>query len=398
MIFVAGFEPQNQDARIRSLIDRCSFVFASKRFTQTLHDSTAKLLPVVPIQGMIKEIRRRKGYGDILILASGDPLFFGIGRRLLRCFDKKELSFFPTLTSIQKACARFRLPWDDLDCVSLHGKDERGLNRLVEKILENNRFKVAVFTDNRNTPDAIAKGLMKMGLEEARFLVAEDMGGRHEAFLDLSIREAAHQKFHPLNLLIILGEHGRQNGTFGMDTDRFSHENGLITRPEVRAVILSRLELTMAQVLWDVGAGSGSVSIEASLLAPWLQIYSIESREKRCVHLIRNKRKFMALNMEIIHGRAPGCVTGLPAPDRIFIGGGLGDRGLLEACWEALRPGGILLASTILIESLERAVSFATGKSLSPELTRISIDYGKKLGAGNYFVPTPAISIIRICK
>ncbi len=398
MIFVVGFEPNKRDPEISSLLKRCSTVFASKRFQKSLHGYRHKLHSMVPVRKMVEEIHELKKQGDILVLASGDPLFFGIGRRFLEHFEKRELTFLPTLSSVQRACARFGLPWDDMKFVSLHGRNKRDLRELLKKILKNNRFKVAVFTDNKNSPDQIARRLLEKGLEDARFLVAQDMGGKNEAFWDLSIKEALSKSFHPLNLLIIMGQHQRQNMAFGIDEDSFVHEKGLITKAEVRSVILSKLRLSKAHVLWDIGAGSGSVSVEASLLAPHLAIFSVEAKPERCLHLYENKKRFMALNMEIVEGTAPGCLKGLPRPDRIFIGGGVGTGSLLETCWDSLEPGGILVGSTILIESLDKALTFSRKRNLEPEMVRIETSHARRLGTGTFFSPSPAITLFRLCK
>ncbi len=398
MIFVAGFEPNHCNPEISSLLKRCSAVFASKRFQESLHKYSHRLRPIVPVKKMVKKIHELKKHGDVLVLASGDPLFFGIGRRFLEHFERRELTFLPSLTSVQRACARFGLPWDDMEFVSMHGRNGRDLRELLKKILKNNKFKIAVFTDNKNSPDQIARRLMEKGLEDARFLVAEDMGGKDEAFWDLSIKEASSKRFHPLNLLIIMGHHQRQNIVFGLDEDSFVHEKGLITKAEVRSIILSRLGLSNAHVLWDIGAGSGSVSVEASLLAPHLAIFSVEAKPERCLHLCENKKRFLALNMEIVEGTAPGCLKGLPMPDRIFIGGGLGTGGLLETCWDLLEPGGILIGSTILIESLDKAMTFSRTKSLEPEIVRIETSHARRLGTGTFFSPSPAITLFRLCK
>ncbi len=398
MIFVAGFEPNNCNPEILSLLKRCSAIFASKRFQESLNGYSHRLRSIVPVKKMLEEIHELKKHGDVLVLASGDPLFFGIGRRFLEHFERRELTFLPSLTSVQRACARFGLPWDDMECVSLHGRNKRDLRGLLKKILTNNRFKVAVFTDNRNSPDQIAKRLMEKGLEDARFLVAEDIGGKDEAFWELSIKDASSKRFHPLNLLIIMGQHKRQNMAFGLGEDSFVHEKGLITKAEVRSVILSRLGLSNAHVLWDIGAGSGSVSIEASLLAPHLAIFSVEAKPERCLHLYENKKRFLALNMEIVEGTAPGCLKGLPRPDRIFIGGGLSTDGLLETCWDLLEPGGILVGSTILIESLDKAMTFSRKRNLEPELVRIETSHARRLGTGTFFSPAPAITLFRLCK
>ena len=398
MIFVIGIDTKNPNPNLTALVEKCSIVFASKRFQPLLKEYQGRLSDIVPLAEVFKRIKECGPNEDVAILASGDPLFFGIGRRLLKEFSKDLLTFYPALTTVQKACAKFKLPWDNMDFVSLHGKGSKGFNGLVEKILTRNSFQVAVFTDTNNSPDVIAKRLLEKGLNNACFHIAEDIGGSHEAFKEMSIEQAADNKFHALNLLLITGHHTRPNNRFGIHEDYFESDRGLITKAEVRSVILSKLELPSTGVFWDIGAGSGSISLESSLLSPGLEIYCIERNVKRCEHIWANRKRFLALNIEVIPEEAPSCLKALPRPNRIFIGGGVTSKDLLEKTWEHLEDEGILVVSTILVESLERMITFAKSKGLEPEMVQVSVCRGKPLGNGTYFAPSAPISVFKICK
>ena len=398
MIHIAGYEPGTNPPFLNDLLQKSSLIFIAERFRDSLAAFKEKLRPLVPLKGMFQEIRQAPSGADILVLTSGDPLFFGIGRTFLKEFPSDILKFYPGITTVQKACAHFKMPWDDMDFVSLHGKGSSNFGALVEKILKRNQYKVAVFTDSKNSPDVIAKKLLEDGLENARFLVAQDIGGPNEKYTSLLPEEAASETFHPLNLLIITGSHRRPNYRFGLCEDEFAHEQGLITKAEVRSVILSLLEVPQGNVFWDIGAGSGSVSIEASLLAPGLSIFAVEKDARRCQHLKVNKKRFMALNMKVVHDTAPRCLPALPQPDRIFIGGGLLTDGLLETCWDLLTDGGIMVASTILLESEHQLLAFTQKKGIRFHFTRVSSCRGKSLGSGHYLAPGPAITIWKLCK
>ncbi len=399
MIFIAGFDPQETSFLVNRLIETSSVVFASKRFHYKLSGQLGeKLQDIVPLHKMFQRLRTLPSSDDAVVLTSGDPLFFGIGRRFLKEFPAEQLAFYPALTTVQKACARFALPWDDMDFVSLHGKREKGYQVLIKKILSKSPFKLAIFTDNKNPPNKIAKRLDEKGLEDARFLVAQDIGGENEAFWDMSLQEAISRDFHPLNLLIIKGEHNRNNLGFGQPENCFYHERGLITKPEIRSVILSKLRLPDSGVMWDIGAGSGSVSMEASVISPGLEIFAIEKQQKRCQHILKNKKKILGLNIEVICAEAPECLVNLPRPDRIFIGGGLGSDRLLETAWRRLGDEGILVTSAILVESLQKALAFSKARGRNHELVQITVSHAKDLGQGTYLKPGACISIFTLCK
>ncbi len=398
MIRIVGFEPSTSISWLEPFIEKSCAIFLSKRFKPYFKKCENKLFSLLPLDTMFAKIHHMHSQGDILVLASGDPLFFGIGKRFLKEFPKEQLSFHPALTSVQKACSHFGIPWDDMDFVSLHGKSDGSVNRLLKCILDKNQFKIAVFTDHNHGPDILAKKLLEKGVSAATFFIAEDMGGDSERFQKLSIDEAATGMFHPLNLVIIQGNHNRPIGMFGLNEDEFSHEQGLITKPEVRSVILSKLCLPSRGILWDIGAGSGSISIESSLLRPGIEIFSIEQDPKRCEHIKQNIKKFTALNVNIVNSEAPDCLKALPRPDRIFIGGGITKNGLLKSCWNFLRGDGILVTSTILVESTGAIVSFCKDRSISLDTIQIDVRRGKRLGAGTYLSPVSSVCVFKICK
>ncbi len=399
MIFVAGFDPEEINPPVSYLIERCPIIFASKRFHNNLPKTLEQRLHnIVPIDKMIQTLKNLPPSQDAIVLTSGDPLFFGIGRRLLKELPKERLTFYPALTTVQKACARFTLPWDDMDFVSLHGKKGNGYQILIEKIISKSPFKVAVFTDHKNPPNKIAKSLNKRGLEKARFLVAQDIGGPNEAFRDMSLKDTMDSSFHPLNLLIITGKHSRNGLGFGRPEAFFHHEKGLITKPEIRSIVLSKLRLPSHGVMWDIGAGSGSVSMEASVISPGLEIFAIEKQQSRCQHIAKNKKRFLGLNIELVCAEAPQCLGKLPRPDRIFIGGGISSEGLIETAWQYLKDEGILVTSIILLESLQRTLNFFRSRGTAFELVQVGINRAKRLGQGTYLEPSPMISVVTVCK
>ncbi len=396
MIHVVGFNYFFTSKDLEEILSKSKKIFCTKRFWPYFQQHSEKLANLVPIEDTIRTIKKDIN-STYTIIASGDPLFFGIGKRLLKEFYEKDLFFHPALTTVQLVSSRFKIPWDDMKVISLHGRN-RTLIPLIKKILKDSPFKVGVFTDNEFTPDFICSSLLKIGLSSARVLVAQDIGGENEAFFDLDIKEAAEISFHPLNFMIFMGEHNRNRLGLGLPDDFFLHERGLITKSPIRTICLSKLNLPEQGVLWDIGAGSGSISIEASLMKPGLNIFSVEKDEKRISLIEKNRKKTLSLNVEINKNEAPEGLDHLPNPDRIFVGGGLSKQGLLEYLIKRLKKDGILVATTILLESLNRLLEFCKRKGLKFHAQQIEIREISPLGKGHMAKSSNPITVFTIYK
>ena len=292
------------------------------------------------LAGSLKMIREAAAHQQVVVLASGDPNYYGIGRRLTEFLGPENIILHPNITAVQSACALLKISWDDAAVVSLHG---RGLTRLTQVL---GAPKIIIYTAGAETPGEIARLLQRPGMPAYRMCVLENLGEADQRFTWLSPSEAATRPFSALNMVVLLGEPGAPSTALhlGLPETAFEHESGLITKSEVRAVVLAKLQLLPGQVLWDVGAGCGSVGIEASLLLPGGQIFAVEQQPERARQIMANKSRFGVGNLEVVNGTAPDCLAALPRPDRVFIGGG-GSRiqEILEAVlaqYPAPGPGG----------------------------------------------------------
>jgi len=313
-----------------------------------------------------------------VVLGSGDPNFFGIARFLLRNLPKERIEIFPNVTSVQYAFARIKEPWDDAVFVSVHG---RGLGRAIDRIIASE--KVAILTDKTNTPEAIARELIERGAEGYDAWLCEDMGLPEEKFTKTDVKGLLDLPASELNILILIKtwEPNLVNYTLiGINDDEFATVKKLITKQEVRAVTLAKLQLQDDFTIWDIGAGSGSISIEASNLVPNGKLFAIE-HNPHCITFIReNLKKFAARNVKLIESEAPDALEDLPDPDRVFIGG---SNGMLEEVIEAvdkrLKPEGLIVLNAVTLDTLTKAVEFLEDHGYTVEVTCVNIAKTKAL-------------------
>lgn len=341
-------------------LDQAIAVFTTERFRPWLNDFPGEVLAITPLAAAVTRMAERLATGSIGVLASGDPLFFGIGRTLLQRFGKERVVIHPALSAMQLAFARLQEPWEDAHLLSLHGREHRELLATLIR-----HPKLFLFTDPHHRPQAIAQqldqGLADLGLADhnCRIMVAEDLGLESERLTHGTPREIAAQTFADLNCMIILlapasaapeapGNDPPPGFRLGLTTEEIRHSRGLITKDEVRAAILHHLRLPERGVLWDIGAGSGSVACEAARLCPGLSVFAIERHPEQQANILANRRTYRLANLHVVPGQAPAPLAGLPDPDRVFIGGSGGElQAIVQQVSQRLTPGGILMASAV---------------------------------------------------
>jgi precorrin-6B C5,15-methyltransferase / cobalt-precorrin-6B C5,C15-methyltransferase len=324
-------------------------------------------------------IRAQRENARIVVLASGDPLFYGIGARIARELGPDQVVILPNITSIAAAFARIGRPWSDAAVVSLHGRDRK--YRLLEEAKRNKT--VAVLTDTRHSPRWLAQWLLGKGVNPAAMTVFEKMGSAEEALHRCTLQQAAQMDFAQPNVVILQREPGNAPAddlTLGMDDDAYRHENGLITKMEVRAVTLAKLRLKPGLTLWDLGAGSGSVGIEASVLIGAGRIVAVEKRAARLAQIRENAERYGVYNLDAVQCALPEGLSELPAPDRIFIGGGGRElAAIIAAGARNLRPDGVMVINTVLADNLCRALDALEGAGMSTEVVQLQVSRSKAM-------------------
>ncbi|OGR33467.1 MAG: precorrin-6Y-methylase [Desulfuromonadales bacterium GWC2_61_20] len=314
----------------------------------------------------------------VVVLGSGDPNFFGVGRFLLRNLPKERIEIFPNVTSVQYAFARIKETWDDAIFVSVHG---RGLKGAIDRIVS--AEKVAVLTDEKNSPAVIARELLARGADGYEVWLCENLGLPAERFTRTDVKGLAEIVAAPLNIVIFIRTWEPQLTQYpviGIEDEQFATVKKLITKQEVRAVTLAKLQLQDNLVLWDIGAGSGSVSIEASNLLPNGKVFALEKNPQYLPFLRDNLKKFVARNVTLIEAFAPEGMDALPDPDRVFIGGSGGQlEAIVEVIDKRLKPEGVIVLNVVTLDTLTRAMEFLEDHGYTVEVACINVAKTKNL-------------------
>jgi len=340
-------------------------------------------------------IEARLGRSRIVVLASGDPGFFGIAKLLVRRLGKDRVEIIPHVSSVQLAFARIKESWEDADFISVHGRSMEGIAPAVRR-----GGKVAILTDERNDPAKVARELLAAGIEGFRAYLCEELGGPGERIREANLEQIAGMDCSPLSLLILLRQAGdeRERWRHGIPDEEFHQRrprDGLITKLEVRMISLAKLQLRESSVVWDIGAGSGSVAIEAAMLARWGQVYAVE-RDGESVEIIRrNRTKFGVQNLSVVHGTAPDALQRLPEPDAVFIGGSGGQlAAILDAVEARLSVGGSLVVNAATLETAGAAMAGLRAKGFAVEATLVQASRGRSLGDLTHLVGLNPVFVV----
>lgn len=368
-----GINPCDLSKRTISIIAKAQVIVGGKRLLDYFADHKAKKIPVCGgLNEIVENIKTALSQKlDVVVLADGDPGFYGIGNLLINKLGKNSVEIFPNITTLQWAASRLKISWQDIPAVSLHGRSN--IMPLLNSLPLNDR--VSVFTDKNFSPARIATELLLRGVDTFRMIVFEDLGTEAEIISELDLQKASEKTFSALNFIILdrIG-HSGISLTSGMDDDSFLHQKGLITKKEVRAAGLAALMIRPDHTVWDLGAGCGSVAIEASLSAFKGQIFAVERDHERVLQIKENIRRMGAYAVNVVCGVMPECMQPLPDPDRIFIGGGMGqnDSVLAEAV-KRLKPGGRLVLHLVLTGSLMRAIKYLKDKGWPVSISQVLV-------------------------
>ena len=337
-----------------------------------------RILVASPLAPILEEIERDQAAGkSVVVLADGDPLFFGLGKRLIEHLGAERVHVHPNLCTLQMAAARVGLPWHDVRVVSLHGRSD--VTPLFAALARFERL--AVFTDPENSPAAIAQALLERGVVDAQLIVLENLGAPNETARRLRLEEAWDLPFADLNLVLVERTAPPEIPLMlGIPDHYYFHEKGLITKLAVRATGLAMLGVMPDSVVWDLGAGCGSVAIEASHLAHEGKVFAVEREQRRAAMIRENVRRIGAWLVETVTGEMPESLAALPDPDRVFFGGGLGQdtRSLAIAC-RRLKPGGRVVIHAILLDTLMRVKDYFQAQNWNFGITQIQASSADRL-------------------
>ncbi|RWU26354.1 cobalamin biosynthesis bifunctional protein CbiET [Pseudomonas alkylphenolica] len=335
------------------------------RGERLLWPSPFSLAPVLALRGE-----------PVCVLASGDPMFFGVGASLARQLNVDEMSVLPMPSSCTLAAARLGWPLQEVTIVSVVARPLAALNAHLYS-----GVRLLVLSNDGSSPAAIAAQLRERGFGPSRVQVFEHLGAAAERRLEGTAEHWPHEHVADLNLVAVecraATDAPRLSPLAGLPDTAFRHD-GQLTKRDVRAITLARLAPQPGELLWDVGAGSGSIGIEWMRAHPSCRALAIESDEGRQQLIEHNRDALGVPGLQLVRGRAPLALAGLERPDAVFIGGGVTREGVLQHCWQQLRPGGRLVANAVTLQSELALVSWR--EQHGGELTRIHIAHAQPLG------------------
>lgn len=391
---------------VAQLVAEADFLVGSDRHLSYFPNHPGERLRLgdfVLVLASLKEKLTADPQASAVILASGDPLFFGLGRRVLAEFSAQQVTFHPHLSAVQLAFSRIKIPWQDAQVISAHG---RSLEQLIQALRQEIE-KIAVLTDPTNTPAAIAQLLRSLDLpSHYQCWVCENLGSPEETITALTPEQLEDQSFAPLNLVVL----HRTDPNFeqsdlttlpilGLPDQHFlsfADRPGLMTKREVRVLALAELDLQPGQVIWDIGAGTGSVAIEAARLVSTATIYAVEKTAAGLDIIQQNCQRFRVENITPIYGSAPEVLNPLPDPDRVFIGGSGGQLcSILDSCQTRLKPSGAVVLSLATLEHLNTATTWINRQNWYFSMLQVQLSRSVPLANLTRLDPLNPVSLIK---
>ena len=396
-------------------IAQAALVIGSERQLEVVQSSLkAQKTAVLPKLSQLTSLIENSSAQQIVILASGDPLYYGIGRWFSQQFTAEQLRYYPAVSSVQAACHSIGLSLQDTKVISLHGRPVLTLRRHLAQ----QRYLV-ILTDQHSSPQALATLCHEAGFTQSRLWVCEQLGYENQKVREFSVGELVNDStdlpFNPLHVTIIkvAGETQYLPSFPGIPDHHFITDSdagrGLITKREVRLAILSLLQPAPDDIGWDIGAGCGGVAVEWALWNPLGSVHAIEHHPKRFECLEQNQQRFGVVdNLNTVQGRAPEVLSNLPAANKIFIGGSDGELPtLLTSLWKTLPIGGVIVASAVMESSRSQLIQFAGQIEDSAqtdthngevETFQVAVSRGGKLAGQLLYRPSLPVTLFKFTK
>jgi len=412
------------DSPARDALNCASWVIGSERQLEVIDhllDSHVNKKSLPPLRELSSWLNDKSKSADadkqIVVLASGDPLFYGIGRWFSKQFSAQDLHFYPAVSSIQAACHVLGLALQDTDVLSLHGRPLAQIRKTLKPFQT-----LIVLSDKLSRPQALAQECIQAGFLDATITVCETLGYAEQRITNFKVTDLSEsdQHFDPLHLSVIKTENvsnikkGSNTKALilpsfpGIPDEAFMTNaepgKGMLTKREVRLAILSLMQTNNADVIWDIGAGCGSVAVELAYWNKLVQVHAIEHHADRVACLEQNRARFGVVSqLNIVNGSAPECLSDLPSPSKIFIGGSDGRlTELLQMAWEALPVDGLLVASAVTENSKQHLMNFMqsreNAKDSELETLQIAVSKGSQLAGQLVYRPSLAVSLFKFTK
>jgi len=386
-----GFNGLGKQAR-RALLG-ASRIFGSPRQLALLPRCVVGERLLWPTPFSLAPVLAQRGE-PVCVLASGDPMFFGVGASLARQVPASEMRVLSMPSSCALAAARLGWPLQDVQVVSVVARPLAALNAHLHS-----GARLLVLSSDGDSPAAVAAQLCERGFGPSRLRVFEHLGGTDEREVAGTAQDWPHTQVAALNLVAIeclaAPDAPRLPQVAGLPDSAFQHD-GQLTKRDVRAITLARLAPLPGELLWDVGAGCGSIGIEWMRAHPACRALAIEADEGRQGFVEHNRDALGVPGLQLVRGKAPEALAGLEQPDAVFIGGGVTREGVLDLCWQRLRPGGRLVANAVTLQS-ELALAHFRERH-GGELTRIHVAHAQPLGTFDTWRQALPITLLDVVK
>jgi precorrin-6Y C5,15-methyltransferase (decarboxylating) len=362
----------------RALLDAAEVLVGGERHLAMVKNGGAERIAwASPLSQTLEDIAARRGK-RVAVLATGDPMFYGIGVTLARRFPWGEISVIPAVGAMAHVCARLGWAEAEVEGVTLHG---RPLELLNYHMLPHARL--VILSEDGTTPGKVAEALAASGFGSSPIVVFEHLGGTEERRIEATAQDFPSGGCADLNTMAVECR-AAAGAVFnprvpGLPDIAFEND-GQLTKREVRAATLAALAPTPGALLWDVGAGSGSIAIEWLRAERTAQAIAVECRPERAARIARNALALGVPRLEIVAGEAPEALTGLRAPDAVFVGGAVRNADLLEACFAAIKDGGRFVANAVTLEG--EAALIRLRERHGGEMTRLSVSRLEPVGTG----------------
>lgn len=396
--------------RHQQIIRKADLLVGGGRLLEPFRDLGIETLAIsTDIARVVDTVRKRMTAERIVVLASGDPLFFGIGSTLVRELGKENLTIHPNVSSLAAAFSAIKEPWQDARLLSLHGREVPDLVSILKT-----HARVGILTDHTRNPGWIAKLLLDNRISGFGMWVLERLGTPKQTITWYDdMTKVVATAFAMPNVVVLKqtfvdqGQDSQVHGTMdysgealkpspstkgaalpsiwpGMPDALFVHEKGLITKAEVRSISLSKLKLVShGFTVWDLGAGSGSVGIEVSAFVPHGRVVAVEKNENRLADIRANAARFGVTNLDVVHGNSLDVMDDLPDPDRVFIGGGGKELvTIIRKAGKRLKTGGVMVVNTVLIQNMEPVLALLNEMGFQSQLVQVQVSKSTSMPVG----------------
>lgn len=381
-------------ARARAALEAAQVVVGSQRTLALLPPGTARhMLWPQPFSAVVEQLKPLAGTRTA-ILASGDPMNFGVARKILTFIPKAEVEIIPHLSAFSLAAAKTGWSIPDCDCFTVHGRPAATVEAFIQP-----DARLLILTEDGSSVTEVCRRLLARGFAESNVTVLENLGGEAEAVTTFAAHTPPSRTWSPLNTLAvhcIAGPDAKiRSRLAGLPDEAFRHD-GKITKREVRSATLAALSPAPDQLLWDVGAGCGSIGIEWMRSARGCQAVAIEPDAERRAMIAANADQLGTPRLQVVAAGAPAAYDSLPTPHAVFIGGGISEPGTFEDAWERLRRGGRMVANVVTLEGEMHLYDLQ--EKHGGELVRMDVSMLSRIGSLRAMRPRMAVTQWRVTK